>query len=458
MTKETKKAKKAIEKKASTKKQVKKFTPLSWSEVFACEQLPPLPTQLPKLVETSISQTPDLLKGTVAQVIPVAYSIYPRGLSFVYIDGRTRELRMNCLLVAKEGGGKECITLPIKHILAEVKETSKRDRRRLKEFNDKYNRARSDEEKPKRPEDLDIRWLFPDITRPRLGQAMEDAQNGFLFLKLNELEDWDRLEGAKGRSNSFSLMKLVDDEDNDFGQDRVGAQSVNADGCLRLNYVADTTEPKLKKYFRYIHGEGPISRLVLGGIPTVEIGAPIPVFGSYDKKYDDSILPFIENLKAAKGIITCKPAEKMVEKLKAEIDEFSTLTQDRILDSLSHRALVAAFRKACLIYAANGMVWEKEIEAYCRWSMQTDLYLKYKLFAEDISKATECLDEKSGPKSILSIVETNEEGVFTLEALKTAYEKVGKEPNERRIKNALNQWRCRGYIVTMTNDSYKKTR
>jgi hypothetical protein len=253
-------------------------------------------------------------------------------------------------------------------------------------------------------------------------------------------------------------MKIVDDEDNDFGQDRVGAQSVNADGCLRLNWIADTTEPKLKKYFRHIHGEGPISRITLGGIPEVEIGSEIPVFGSYDKKYDDSIQPFIDNLKDAKGIITCKPAEKMVEKLKAEIDEFSTLTQDRILDSLSHRALVAAFRKACLIYAANGMVWEKEIEAYCRWSMQTDLYLKYKLFAEDISKATECLDEKPGPKAILSIVETNEEGVFTLEALKKAYEKVGKEPNERRIKNALNQWRCRGYIVTMTNDSYKKTR
>jgi hypothetical protein len=287
---------------------------------------------------------------------------------------------------------------------------------------------------------------------------MEDASGAFLFLKLNELEDWDKVEGSKGKANSFSVMKIVDDEDNDFGQDRVGAQSVNADGCLRLNWIADTTEPKLKKYFRHIHGEGPVSRITLGGIPEVEIGSEIPVFGSYDKKYDDSILPFIENLKAAKGIITCKPAEKMVEKLKAEIDEFSTLTQDRILDSLSHRALVAAFRKACLIYAANGMVWEKEIEAYCRWSMQTDLYLKYKLFAEDISKVTECLDEKSGPKSILSIVETNEEGVFTLEALKTAYEKVGKEPNERRIKNALNQWRCRGYIVTMTNDSYKKTR
>ena len=43
MTKETKKAKKAIEKKASTKKQVKKFTPLSWSEVFAIPRCAPVP-------------------------------------------------------------------------------------------------------------------------------------------------------------------------------------------------------------------------------------------------------------------------------------------------------------------------------------------------------------------------------------------------------------------------------
>ena len=459
MTKKTLTSKKAApKKKQQVKNPQKTYKPMTWAEVFSSNQLPPLPTTLPRMIDVTISQTPDLLKGTVAQVVPVAYSIYPRGLSFVYIDKRKRELRMNCLLVAKEGGGKECITLPIKHILADVRQRDRVNRKRLKEFNEKYNRARSDEEKPERPANLDIQWLFADITRPRLNQAMEDASGAFLFLKLNELEDWDKVEGSKGKANSFSVMKIVDDEDNDFGQDRVGAQSVNADGCLRLNWIADTTEPKLKKYFRHIHGEGPISRITLGGIPEVEIGSEIPVFGSYDKKYDDSIQPFIDNLKAAKGIITCKPAEKMVEKLKAEIDEFSTLTQDRILDSLSHRALVAAFRKACLIYAANGMVWEKEIEAYCRWSMQTDLYLKYKLFAEDISKATECLDEKPGPKAILSIVETNEEGVFTLEALKTAYEKVGKDPNERRIRNAVNQWRCRGYIVTMTNDSYKKTR
>ena len=446
-----------VKKKASTKKQVKKYKSPTWKEVFDCHVLPPLPPVLPKLIETSISQTPELLKGTVAQAIPVAYSIYPRGLSFVYTDNRTRELRMNCLLVAHEGGGKECITLPVKHILAEVKATSKHDRQRLKEYNDKYNRARNDEEKPQRPTDLDIRWLFPDITRPRLGLAMEDAQNAFLFLKLNEFEDWDRVEGKQGRANSFSIMKLIDDEDNDFGQDRVGAQSVNADGCLRLNWLADTTEPKLKKYFRHIHGEGPVSRITLGGIPTVDIGSPIPVFGNYDKNYDDAIRPFIENLKNATGVIVCKQAQKMIQKLKDEIDEFTSKAQDRILDTLSHRALVAAFRKACLIYAANGMVWEPEIEAYCRWSMQVDLYMKYRLFADDIREATESLKaEKPGPQCLLDKVVTNDQGVFTFDEAVRVYTESGKSPDEKKIRNVLSQWKKRGYILQMTDDRYKK--
>jgi hypothetical protein len=338
-----------------------------------------------------------------------------------------------------------------------VKATSKHDRDRLKEFNDKYNRTPKDDEKPKRPEDLDIRWLYSDITRPRLGQAMEDAQNAFLFLKLNELEDWDKLEGAKGRSNSFSLMKLIDDEDNDFGQDRVGFQSVNADGCLRLNFIADTTVPKLKKYFRYIHGEGPISRLTLGSIPTVEIGAPIPVYGSYDKKYDELIQPYINNLKKATGSIVCKQAKKMTEKLKAEIDEFNSKSQDRILDTLSHRSLVAAFRRACLIYAANGMVWEPEIEYFCRWSMQVDLYLKYRLFAEDIREATESVRMATrGPQSLLDKIHADEQGAFALEEVVRVYTAEGRGDDEKKIRNTLSQWKTRGFIDALPDGRFRK--
>ena len=430
----------------------------SWSQVFSGTAMPPLPPRLPRMLETTLRSTPELYRGTVAQAIPVAYSIYPRGLNFRYIDGRPRELRLNCLLVAPEGGGKECITQPVKHVGAEVKETSRRDRQRLKEYNEKYNRARSDDEKPKRPTDLDIRWLFPDITRPRLGQAMEDANGAFLFLKLNELEDWDKLEGQKGRNNSFSLMKLIDDEDNDFGQDRVGAQSVNADGCLRLNWIADTTEPRLKKYFRYIHGEGPISRITMAGIPTVEIGAPIPVFGLYDEKFDKAIQPFIDNLKRATGYITCRNAIRMTQRMKAQIDEFTSKSQDRILDTLSHRSLVAAFRRGCLIYAANGMRWEPEIEDYCLWSMQVDLSMKYRLFADDIREATQGIlrSDKPGPQSLLDRVNSDSQGAFSFDEVTRVYAESGREPDVKRVRNVLAQWKSRGYIEELSGDRFRK--
>lgn len=149
----------------------------------------------------------------------------------------------------------------------------------------------------------------------------------------------------------------------------------------------------------------------------------------------------------------------MVEKLKAEIDEFNSLTQDRILDTLSHRALVAAFRKACLIYVANGMVWEPEIEYYCRWSMQVDLYLKYKLFADDIRSATEGVKtSKRGPQCLLDKVNLNEQGIFTLDEMMRVYTQEGNAPDEKKVKNLLNQWKSRGYVLQMTDDSYKKNR
>ena len=237
----------------------------------------------------------------------------------------------------------------------------------------------------------------------------------------------------------------------------MGSKSVNVDGCLRLNWLADTTEPKLKKYFRYIHGEGPISRITMGGIPEVEIGAPIPVFGNYDKAYDDAIRVFTDNLKKATGTVVCKQAQQMTEKLKSEIDAFTSKSQDAILDTLSHRALVAAFRRACLIYAANGMEWEPEIEYYCRWSMQMDLYLKYKLFADDIREVTNSVKyDKPGPQSLLDRVAVNEQGEFSFDEVVRVYTESGRTPNEKKVRNVLSQWKSRGFVLQMTNDSYKK--
>lgn len=98
-----------VNKKQGTAKQAKKTataTP-SLSEIFASDNPPKMPDTVPKLVKIAVSRTPDMLKPTVAQAIFPALASYPVGLSFEYIDGQERELRINCLIIAESSGGKD---------------------------------------------------------------------------------------------------------------------------------------------------------------------------------------------------------------------------------------------------------------------------------------------------------------------------------------------------------------
>ena len=428
------------------------------SKLFAAPKPPEMPKTLPRLVKVVTSQTPDIYKPTVAQAMFPPLATYPRQLRFKYIDNQDRELRINCLIVAETGSGKDsCTRQPLNHILAPMKERDAVNRERLKKFNEEYNSKASNKEKPKRPDDLIIQTVKSDITRAALIQRMDEAQGAPLYVKMSEIEQWDKVEGASGRSNQFTNLKMNDDEDNDFGADRAGTQSVTASVSLHLNWNANTVITKAQNYFRFVPNDGPLSRLVLATVHEAEIGADIPVFGNYDEKYDQALQPYLDNLSAATGSIDCPQAKRLARKLKAECSEFARLSQDRVFDNLSHRALVHAFRKACLLYAANGMKWEKSIESFCRWSLFYDLYLKIKLWGDIIRHADDNVPtSKRGPRNLLEDIKTDENGVFTYRDAVNA--RLKNSMNEEGTKNMLYQWKSRGYILQLTDDSFKKAR
>jgi hypothetical protein len=223
----------------------------SLSDIFACPTPPSLPATLPKLVKVAISRTPDLLKPTVAQAIFPSLASYPVGLSFKYIDGQERELRINCLIVAGTGTGKDmCTKQPLTHIIADMKKRDELNRQRLKQYNEEYNSKANNKQKPQRPDDLVIQIIKANITYAALVQRMDEAQGAPLYVRLNELEQWDKIEGSSGRNNQFTNLKLCDDEGNDFGADRASTQSVMGSGCLHLNWNANTTLSKVLRYFR----------------------------------------------------------------------------------------------------------------------------------------------------------------------------------------------------------------
>ena len=453
------KSRKIVQQQAETPVEEESEEPQSeLSKLYASQEPPQLPRVLPKLVKAAVSRTPDLYKATVAQAIFPALATYPRQLRFTYIDNQTRELRINCLIVAETAAGKDsCIRQPIAHILADMKLRDERNRERLKKFNEDYNGKAANKEKPKRPADLIIQTIKSDITKAALVQRMDESQGAPLHVKLNELEQWDKVECATGKSNQFTNLKLNDDEDNDFGADRASAQSVTASVSLHLNWNANATISKALRYFRYVLVDGPLSRLCLATIPEREIGSDIPVFGNYDNDYDEALHPYIENLKQATGHIDCREARRLASRLEAECKEFARLSQDRVFDNLTHRALVHAFRKACLLYAANGMKWEKAIEGFCRWSLHYDLWIKMKLWGDLIRQADEGMQtSKRGPRNLLEQIKTDKDGVFTYRDVVNVRLKNGM--NEEGTLGMLRQWKHRGYILQMTDDSFKKAR
>ena len=424
----------------------------SLSRMFASNVPPAIPQNLPRLVKTVIKNTPRLYQATVAQAMFPALATYPKRLSFRYIDNQQRELRMNCLIIAGTGTGKDiCTKQPLSHIIADIKQRDEINRERLKKYNEEYNNKANNKQKPQRPDDLVIQTIKSDVTRAALVQRMDDAQGAPLYVRMNELEQWDKVEGATGRSNQFTVMKQNDDEENDFGSDRASTQSITGSGSLHLNWNANTTISKAMRYFRYVVTDGPISRLCLATIPDCEIGSDIPVFGDYDTAYDEALKPYIENLKAATGVIDCQQAKKLIKRLKAECADFARLSQDTVFDNLTHRALVHAFRKACLLYAANGMKWERSIEDFCRWSLYYDLYLKMKFWGDQIRSADGDVQvSKRGPESLLDSLPSE----FTLEDAKRVRQQKGMDAG--RARKMISTWQSRNFVIQMSDVSFKK--
>ena len=136
--------------------------------------------------------------------------------------------------------------------------------------------------KRQRPEGLVIQEIDPDMTNAAFVQRLADADGKFLYTKMNEIDQFDALKTSANRKSQFQIMCLAFDPGNVYGQTRIGTSSVTERVCIRFNWNASTTIQKGQAYFRSVLTDGPISRINFCTIPEREIGAPMPVYGSYD--------------------------------------------------------------------------------------------------------------------------------------------------------------------------------
>ena len=401
---------------------------------------PPMPTKLPKLVELLVSQTPDIYKPAVAHAIfpPLATHLWKT--RFRYIDNVEHEATLMCCLLAGTGAGKSCVQMPISLIMEDIRKRDMENLKREKEWKDELMRKGANKDKRKRPENLIIQTIDADMTNPAFVMRTAEAQGHFLYTSLNEIDQFDALKGIGNQH--FRIMCLAFDPGNEYGQTRVGLQSVTERVTIRFNWNASTTIEKGKRYFSKVLTDGPISRINFCTIPERLIGEDIPIYGTYDDEFRAQLKPYIENLCKASGLVDCPEAFNLAMKLKDENAEFSRLSQNRIYENFTFRGNVIGYLKACVLYVANGFRWEPEIEEFIRWSEQYDLYCKMRFFEDGIKTASTSAEKSTshGPSNLLQQLPDE----FMYQQAVEVRQKNGLSADG--TKNMLYAWAHRGYI------------
>ena len=406
---------------------------------------PPMPEQLPALIELLLRSTPEVYRPAVAHAVFPALGAHLHRTTFRYIDNVCHEATLMNVLMAGTGAGKDCISEPINRIMADIRERDAENLRREREWKEEVTSKGANKDKRRRPEGLVIQEIDADMTNPAFVMRTAEADGHFLYTKLNEIDQFDALKGSTRGQQQFQIMCLAFDPGNRYGQTRVGAASVTEKVCVRFNWNASTTILKGKRYFSRVLTDGPVSRINFCTIPEREIGAEMPVYGSYGPEFDEELRPYIDCLCRASGEIDCPEAWRLALQLREECADCARLTQSRVYENLSFRALVIAWLKACVLYVASGCQWDPTFDAFVRWSLQYDLWCKMEFFGTAIQEANMAGDTlyaaaRPGRRNLLSLLPP----VFSLaEAVSM---RVSQGLDADGTCAMLRQWRHRGYV------------
>ena len=411
---------------------------------------PQMPARLPKLIKLLTSKVPADFKAPVAMAVFPPLAAHLKGVTFRYIDNQVHEAAMMNLLVAPMSSGKSAVNGPIDCIIEDLVQMDKVNRQKEQDWKDEVNTMGDNKKKPVRPEDICIRIVSPDLTRAAYIQRLDDVQKAggaYLYCKMDEVDMLRKF------NDPSQLIRLCWDNSED-GQERVGTKSVTARVKTRFNWNASSTIAVTQKFFSVREvADGAVSRLSLATIIRPDF-APYPVVGEYDALFKSELAPYIHRLNAASGFKECRKARQLIERLGNEIMEMAQLAYNKPYAEFAKRGLANGFRRAMVLYLANGEKWEKPIEEFIEWSVKYDLWCKMRFFGNQMQEAIDAdnraVCHSSGVSNLLLFVhdtfdKAEIQNVCMVHGTKT------------KLAILLCNWKKRGFIVKNDDDTFSKT-
>ena len=407
---------------------------------------PVMPHRLPAPIRIAISKVPAHCGPAMAHAIFPAWATRMGGVKLEYADNSEMEATMMNVLVAPMSTGKSCIKKPIDICLKDIMARDALCRQQEQEWKDEQNSRQANKKGSVRPTDICIQVNDSDMTNAAFTQRLADAERAghkCLYTRMDEVEMLSKMAGGSSKEMVSRIICRNFDTDM-YGQERVGTQSVTARAPMRWCWNASTTPATAIRFFRKNVNDGTISRLNFCTIPETEDNGEIPLYKRYDEKFEQQMMAYLGLLDEAKdkGVIVCQQAKKMAGELCKLGVERAALFDDDGYRILARRGAVIAFRKACILYVMNGYKWSRDIEDFCRWSFDYDMWCKMSLFSEALGEDMEIEKQvaRSGMANMLDLLPD----AFTRENCRSMRIQQGKKnPNP---KDQLAQWTKRGFI------------
>lgn len=412
----------------------------------------PAADSLPPFIQAVIKGSPEEVQPGVALAAFAPAGCYLHKTLMIDSSGRPTEPSFQTIFIAPSGSGKSSVDHPIQCLMAPIKQRDEESRRKQQEWKEKIRTLPKNQELPKRPV-CPLQFLANDITSAAFMRIMKENNAWPALIATTELDSLRKMNDGK---DPAELLRAMDDHA-EYGKEREGSDFESIKVKLYTNIVASSTVKQAQDFFGKSIGKGNIHRLTLCTIIKDEDdwNETIPVYENHTPEYQQSLLPFIEQLKLCNDkTYNVAQAKQWAEKLQKRLADTAKAHNDRIYGELIGRAVKSGFWRAMMLYLMAGEQWAQDIEDFATWSVEYDLWCKMKIFGTALSKERE-------KESIIPLSASNNTvydqlpDQFTKAELIDLYNKEGK--SSVQATNLLIKWRKRSKVIFIEKDKvYRK--
>jgi hypothetical protein len=408
---------------------------------------------LPPFVKAVIKGCPEETKPAVAMACFAPAACYTHNLQLIDASNRPTEAAFLVNVIGRSGTGKSSIDHPINCIMATINERDRINREKEAIWKKEARSAAKNKVLKQAPKGTVIQNLGTNLTHAAYMKRMQAAEGHPLFIFTPEL---DALKAINEGKDHLSILRVMHDHA-EYGQERSSLEADSIKVKLYTNIVAASTLGQAREFYEKGISKGNIGRLNIALVIKDEDdwGAEIPQYYNQTAEYEETLKPYLYTLEQTHGTLHLPQAIEWQKKLQAALAEKAQEADDRIYQSLIGRAVTSGFWRAMMLYIMDGQKWSQQIEDFCTWSVQYDLWCKMQVFGPQLRREW----EKENLPTVNTSVSTSLNALpstFTKADLQKIYEDQGK--TAKQADNTLAQWKKRGKIILIDsqNHTYRK--